>query len=425
MTDKTLNDSRHFTKTVAHLGESRPVIAARAIFNARGIKIIEQGVAISLGLYERLMQHELLAPLEDSVATANTVNGQALRSTAEEAIRDTPFFLRMSEDLKVRSVLLEAIEKIPLPDPIAFQLTLARELHPEVYLHSVQMALMAGWLALEPMGTRFDIGMAAAAGLLHDLGMLHVEPLLLEPSQLLDTQQQRHLYAHPLVSKALIERHHVYSREVVRAVHEHHEFLDGSGYPNQLAGSSISNLGRILSLANVVTAMFDPRREAGEMRASLILRMNAHRFDPTAAAKVLRLLKPEHDRLSTGMMLWPKSAGRLYQINALITTLTAELARLSRLTGLRRQIVSQLSMQLSQLNHALVSAGADPAQLEQLDSNSEDERLKQDLSLLAVEATWQLRALTRQTKRQWPLALDEAYPAELEHWLDQVDALTD
>ncbi|MFZ3126970.1 MAG: hypothetical protein WA136_03050, partial [Rhodoferax sp.] len=161
-----MTDSQYFTRTVAELGEARPVLASRAIFNVQGTKIIDKGASINLGLYERLMQHQLSEPIEDSVTSSPSLMGALLRSGAEEVLDSSPFFRRMADEPKTRSTLLDAIAKVPLPDPMAFQLTLAREVRPELYQHALRTALTAAWLAQVPLGSRFDISMAAAAGLL-------------------------------------------------------------------------------------------------------------------------------------------------------------------------------------------------------------------------------------------------------------------
>ncbi|WP_296445170.1 hypothetical protein [Rhodoferax sp. UBA5149] len=175
MTD-IATDPQHFTKAVTELGEKRPVVTTQAIFNDRGVKILEKGVAINAGLYERLMAHKLTVPIEHSVASTPTVTGQMLRAQAEQAMRDVPFFTRISADVRTHSMLLDALEKMPLPDPMAFQLTLACEVRPELFHHSIYTALFASWMTLVHSASRFDIGMAAAAGLLHDIGKLHLEP---------------------------------------------------------------------------------------------------------------------------------------------------------------------------------------------------------------------------------------------------------
>ncbi len=129
------------------------MLTTSAIFNEQGVKIVEKGVAINAGMYERLMQHKLSEPIENSVASLPTVTGEFLRETTENLLLQVPFYARMLEDPKVRALLLDVISKIPLPAPMAFQLTLACEVRQEVFVHSVQVALtaaLAGALAHRP-----------------------------------------------------------------------------------------------------------------------------------------------------------------------------------------------------------------------------------------------------------------------------------
>jgi hypothetical protein len=52
--------------------------------------------------------------------------------------------------------------------------------------------------------------MAVAAGLLHDIGMLHVDPQILDPDTALTPRQRRRWHPHPLVSTAMVARDDVY-----------------------------------------------------------------------------------------------------------------------------------------------------------------------------------------------------------------------
>ncbi|MBP8308296.1 MAG: HD domain-containing protein, partial [Burkholderiaceae bacterium] len=284
-------ESATLLKAVSDLSNRRPMVASQAIFNERGVKLIEHGAALDGSLYDRLIQHRLAAPLDECVEIGNSVSAETLRAAAQDAMQGSPFYAQIGATPAIRNRILEAIGSIPLPRPIVFQLTLAREERPALFEHSVLMALLCAHLVREGGAPGHDVTMAAAAGLLHDLGMLHIEPELLAPGNPLVGDQRRPLYAHSLTSSILIGRFLEYPKDVARAVLEHHERMDGSGYPRSLAGENISPLGRVLSLAEVVTAMFGLDRPYPAQRVALLLRMSPRRFDPLLVPSIHRMLR--------------------------------------------------------------------------------------------------------------------------------------
>lgn len=145
-------DPKHITHVITELGEKQSVLTTRAIFNDQGVKIVEQGVQVNARLYERLMAHVLDKPIEECVSSLPAVTGQVLRASAEEALQELALFGRISADTKARNLLLDAVGSVPLPSPIAFQLTLAAEVRPELYRHLVRTAVFAAWMTQEASG---------------------------------------------------------------------------------------------------------------------------------------------------------------------------------------------------------------------------------------------------------------------------------
>ena len=423
MTDAP-DDRQHFTQAVTQLGERQDVVASKAIFNSQGLKVVDKGARINVGLYERLMRHSLSAPLEDSVVSADGVSGESLKRTAASIMEEVPFFGRLGPEGPQRKLLLNVIETVPLPEAMAFQLTVARDVRPEIYMNLVRTALVAIWLVNKPpLVSRFDLGMAAAAGLLHDIGMLHVDPVLLQPAFRLNREQRRQLYSHPLLSTTLVERHHQYPREVIRAVSEHQEYLDGSGYPRNLSGDAISTLGRVICLSQVVAAMFAPGRSAPEMQLSVLLRLNAHRYDPDLSARVLTMVQPQLDVLSAAVVLLDDPVGLLGEIDAILAQLPLDLASDPAMTPARGEAMTLVADHGLKLRRALAGVGAVPDQLAQLGDALQDESVQTELTLLAREASWQLRTLGREARRRWRNGADETYPEPMQQWLDRIDAL--
>lgn len=422
-TEEIYTEPDHFTRAITELGNKRPVVTTSAIFNENGVKIAEKGVAINSGMYERLMQHKLSQPIENSVSSVPTVNAEILKQTAEDLIRNTPFFGRLAREPGMRSALLDAVARVPLPAPIAFQATLSYELRRESFVHSVQAALIAAWLATTHTSLRFDVGMAATAALVHDMGMLHLDPILMQPEKSLSRAQRRQLYTHPLITTVLLKRHHEYPKEVIRAVEEHHEYLNGSGYPRNLAGDSISPLGRILGVAEVVSAMFGSDRVAPEMRLSVLLRMNKHRYDAALVDRIMQLLRPEQDAVEAMELVLDDPVKRLCDIEEAIAQWPSSLIDLPGLSAERLHGLSALTRQILQLQRTLATVGIAREQLLQIGDIDIDNTLKVELSMLALEAAWQLRAMARQARRRWRAGQDGVYPSELQNWLDKVDAI--
>lgn len=421
--DDLSTDPEHFTKAVTELGEQDAVVTTEAIFNDKGTKVVEKGARINADMYSRLMQHKLSEPLENSLGSTDTVDGECLRATAETIIAEQPFFGRLAQDFAMRALLLEVISKVALPKPIAFQLTLCRKLRQESFIHAVQVALIAGWLAKTPTSLRFDVGQAVTAGLLHDLGMLHLDGVLLQPGLSLTASQRRQLYTHPVITSMLLKRHHEYSKEVLRAVEEHHECLNGAGYPRNLQGDAISHLGRILGLAEVVAAMFSADRVAPEMRLSVVLRMNVHRYDSLLVGRIMQQLRPDQEAASAMDLLLDDPMARLSDIEDAIAQWPSQLIKTPNLSTERLYGLTALATQTAQLHRTMATVGIAREQLQQIGDAANDDTVRVELSMLATEAAWQLRAMARQARRRWRVGPDGIYPELLQSWLDRVDTL--
>lgn len=423
MSPESHTTTAHLTRAIIDYADSRPVIAKEAIYNTQGTKILDQGASIHAGLYDRLMAHQLSRPLEDSLAVEGMVDGPAIRKGIEMMIGFEPFYARLATRPHQVERLLGILEGIPLPEAVALQLTIARDVRPSLYDHALRTAWTMAWLADDPLRPQFDIGMAAAAGLLHDLGMLHLNPVLMDHKIELTRELRRELYSHPIVSTLLVERHHAYPQEVVRAVMEHHEYLNGSGYPRGLHGRQISPMGQQLALTDLVVAMISGHDDGGELRLSVLLRMNMHRYARPLISRVLGVLDPNQDPRSQSVIPLSAPTEVLQRVHRVLQHWPRNFARFPDITLARREGMAVVSELIDELLRTLAEAGLTPAQLEQLGNPTEDPMLMKELSLLAREAVWQLRALTRQARRRWAAGRQGSYPGELQSWLDSAEAL--
>jgi len=119
--------------------------------------------------------------------------------------------------------------------------------------------------------SRFSVAMGAELGLtpveqrqlrigslLHDVGKIGIpDSILFKPEKLTEEEYQL-IIRHPEIGASIIQQVHLLKKEI-NAIAEHHERVDGQGYPRKLKGEQISIDGRIVSVADAFDAMTSNR----------------------------------------------------------------------------------------------------------------------------------------------------------------------
>lgn len=131
--------------------------------------------------------------------------------------------------------------------------------HCRTYRHSLLVTGVAvGFGQLLGFG-RKDLQRLALGGLMHDIGKAEIPLKILEkPGQLTDTEQ-RIMRDHAKFGREIMQKRGGFSPELIEVVAHHHELLDGSGYPDGLAGDAISDLVRTVTVADIFAALIEER----------------------------------------------------------------------------------------------------------------------------------------------------------------------
>jgi len=104
-----------------------------------------------------------------------------------------------------------------------------------------------------------DISRAANAGLLHDIGKMATPSAILDKPGRLDPAEMAIMRGHVTAGGEILSRHGDWPADIVHAVLHHHERLDGAGYCDGLPGAAITDLTRMVSIADVFSALIDKR----------------------------------------------------------------------------------------------------------------------------------------------------------------------
>ncbi|MBB5319155.1 HD-GYP domain-containing protein [Tunturibacter empetritectus] len=126
------------------------------------------------------------------------------------------------------------------------------------FRHSQGVADAAFGIA-QAMGLAADRAqLVRRAALLHDIGKLGVANAILDKKSQLSAEEWKAVYEHPRITRRILERVAPF-REMAVIAGEHHEKLDGSGYPDHLKGPDLSVESRIVAVADVYAALSEDR----------------------------------------------------------------------------------------------------------------------------------------------------------------------
>jgi HD-GYP domain-containing protein (c-di-GMP phosphodiesterase class II) len=146
---------------------------------------------------------------------------------------------------------------------------------------------------------RKEIDLLAQAGLLHDIGKIGISDLLLHKKDKLDIDEYEETKMHPVIGRDILSTIQEFSN-ISEIVYHHHEWYDGRGYPDGIAGDKIPLLSRIIAVADAFDAMTSSRayrERLGIDKAVDELKRNAGtQFDP----KVVEALLSEIEQLDNG-----------------------------------------------------------------------------------------------------------------------------
>jgi len=104
-----------------------------------------------------------------------------------------------------------------------------------------------------------DLQRLYVAAMFHDVGKATIPLAVLDKPGKLDGHERELIASHPLAGYDALKSNVDISAETLDAVRHHHEFLDGSGYPDGLSGNNISDLTRMLTISDIFSALIEQR----------------------------------------------------------------------------------------------------------------------------------------------------------------------
>ena len=127
----------------------------------------------------------------------------------------------------------------------------------EIYFHSVNVSVLATLLAKELKLPPADIKLIGLGCLFHDIGKLEIPTKVTLKTDPL-TQAEKSLLQEHCRYGERIARNAMLDPRALAIIAQHHEFIDGSGYPNKLKQVEISPLAQLVAIINQYDNLCNP-----------------------------------------------------------------------------------------------------------------------------------------------------------------------
>lgn len=250
---------------------SRKPAHAKAIFLVDKSSHLQEARACALGatdtLHRPIEGRQLLAKLWGDVSSLSTDPGNS-------AIRKMPAVCAAVDSL--RSIFSAACLGEPLDAALINSAgeTVVRHLetqgltawidtvrthHSATYQHCLLVTGLAVAFGQHLKVSRADRQRLSFAGMLHDIGKARIPLGILEKPSRLSDDEMECMKKHPQLGFDALQTAPGLSAEMLDIVVHHHEYLDGSGYPHSLAASEISDLVRMITIADIYGALLEKR----------------------------------------------------------------------------------------------------------------------------------------------------------------------
>ncbi|WP_282110795.1 HD-GYP domain-containing protein [Shewanella algicola] len=119
-----------------------------------------------------------------------------------------------------------------------------------IYHHTLNVAMLCMLMAKELGWSREEVETVGIGALFHDIGKLKVPSTILSKRVPLSAPEENFIKQHPLMSINFLKLADSFPEEAKPLIANHHEFLDGSGFPQGLKADELDKLSQLIAVVN-------------------------------------------------------------------------------------------------------------------------------------------------------------------------------
>ncbi len=253
------------------------------------------GSSIDQKAYLHYSRLNLNQTLESCIEVSDQLDQRSIYHHIYQVIEQDTSFSAIDEQFGVSSVLEQCCEKLKQFPVLLEILTILKIDMEELFEQSLLSAYFAYVTSVIAKFPQEKIESAFLAGLFHDIGLLFINrQLTLDKTRKLSAKEWHEMQLHPIVAYKLLRSIENFPKATCRAIVEHHERPDGSGYPLSKTEENISELGSLINLLDDVVVIHQKRFHP--LKRSIkgllpVIQMNTFGYRASAVSAVIQALK--------------------------------------------------------------------------------------------------------------------------------------
>lgn len=386
MTSQTSDTNLNIIENIISASESSEFYLSEDVYDHAGNKLLGKGYKITPVIKDKLINRVLRKPLETSIASDSSLTVQDIYLEAERVINNNPFLQGFDTELKSDVAAIKSLTLAPLASLL---LTVQRNNSKDAFEHTLFVMLIARQIAKRLHYDASKTNDLTIASLLHDVGELYC---VIPNTKNLSLEHWRSIMTHPIIGSSVVRQHMDYSANVYKAILEHHERNDGSGYPNHLAAERCSDIGKVLIVAEAFSGMV--RRQYDLSNLITTLKLVNHDFPSLQFNALIDLLSAlrglEHVKATNPIL--DHLLAQLNNIEEMITLLKV----LERNHPTLRELSGYLILRLSRICQTIYASGlTDSIALGMWEQIKFDEEVNHELFITINEVEWKLKDVFR------------------------------
>lgn len=293
-------------EVVYEKAENIPIgsVIAEDMGTQNGVLLVKKGTVVDDDFYKTFKNYQGLVAVLKRTEVADVPdnsNQQKALTLSEEIQKQAEAGVRhiFSENLSpqdtadtamdISNIMLDVVKN---SDNLAISLKDLKVSDDYTFRHSVEVGTMSMLIGRQMQLPDLDLKILSTAGILHDLGKVDIPKSILNKPGRLTDNEIKIMQQHPLLSYYKIKDSDLLE-DIKLAVLEHHENLDGSGYPRGLDEVHINKYAKVLAVADVYDALVTKRPYKDSKTPSdaiEIMYAMTNKFDAEIMAEFLKVL---------------------------------------------------------------------------------------------------------------------------------------